>query len=108
MRVAYIDEDCHSRAFEATDVRVRYDENKMLMQMFCTLIDGREVEFRGEGISRSFVDEIDHNIAIGNNICIEGGLQAWSIKTAAEMQAKIEKNGNNVVKWSAENEGREF
>ena len=34
MRVAYIDEKCHSRAFEATDVRVRYDENKALMQMF--------------------------------------------------------------------------
>lgn len=108
MRVAYIDSDCHSRAFEATDVRVRYDENKALMQMFCTLIDGREVEFRGERIPRSFVDEIDHNIAIGNNICIEGGLQAWMIRTADEMRAKIEKNGQNVTKWVCENEGREF
>ena len=72
------------------------------------MIDGREVEFRGEGIPRSFVDEIDHDIAIGNNICIEGGLQAWSIKTADEMRAKIEKNGKSVGSWVCENEGREF
>ncbi|MCR5011561.1 MAG: hypothetical protein K6A72_04410 [Lachnospiraceae bacterium] len=108
MRVSYVDKYCHSRAFEANDVRVRYHEDKMLMQVFCILWDGREVEFRGEGIPRRFCDEFDHNILIGNNICIEGGLQAWDIKTAEELQAKIEKNGKDVGNWLAENEGREF
>jgi len=108
MRVSYVDEYNHSRAFEANDVRVRYNENTGLMQVFCILWDGREVEFRGEGIPRGFCDELDHNILIGNNICIEGGLEAWTIKTAEELQAKNEKNGNSVTKWACENEGREF